>query len=129
MIGIVLSTIEVANGSTRHIYYLDHDQIKAVLRYLWIVQPFGIMASAFGKTSVAFLTLRLMGPHVVWRKWILYINIVLYMLGSIMTIVVIFIQCWPVRALWDTVRGSYCWDPKIAADVAIFLTGKVFDQF
>ena len=92
---------------------------------MWIVQPFGIMASAFGKTSVAFLTLRLIGPNVVWRKWILYANMVLYMLGSILTIVVVFVQCSPVRALWEPVRGSRCWDPKIAADIAISLTGMV----
>ncbi|MCJ1249123.1 hypothetical protein MMC30_006346 [Trapelia coarctata] len=122
VIGVSLSTVDVANGSTRHIYYLNHDQIKSVLRYMWIVQPFGIMASAFGKTSVAFLTLRLMGPHVVWRKWILYTNMVLYMLGSIVSCVITLVQCSPVQALWETGRGSHCWDPKIAADVGIFLT-------
>lgn len=53
---------------------------------MWIVQPFGIMASAFGEISVTFLTSRLMGPNIVWRKRILYIKVMLYILGSILTV-------------------------------------------
>ena len=82
------------------------------------------MTSAFGKTSVAFLMLRIIGPTTVWRKWFLYINIGLYIILSIVSCVFTFVRCDPARALWQLVPTAKCWAPRIFADVDIFQSGE-----
>ena len=110
-------------GGARHLYYLKPDQIIEVLKYNFLSQPFGAMASMSGKCSVAFLVLRLIGPNTFWRKWCLYVNVGVYTVITVISIIVTFVQCRPSRALWEPVAGAKCWDPKISADITIFQAG------
>lgn len=116
----IVSTLYVTSGGGRHIFHLIPDQVEAALKYFSINQTFAIMACAFGKTSIALLILRIIGPATIWRKWFLYINMGLYMVISIATCVFGFVRCDPVRALWEPATTAKCWDPKIFVDVSIF---------
>lgn len=126
LVAIILATINLLSGGARHLYYLKPDEIITVLKYNWISQPFGIMASVFGKSSVAFLVLRLIGPNTIWRKRFLYVNLLLYLFASVAACVIIFKQCTPSRALWEPVPRARCWNPTINANYSIFQSGKTF---
>lgn len=120
-------TALVIHGGARHLYYLTPDNIEYVLKVDWISQPFNIMSLMTGKMSVAFLILRLLGPSSFWRKWFLYVNIVLnFVLGSL-TVIFTFAQCNPPRALWEGMTrlpNAKCWNPSSQLDFSIFSSSK-----
>ena len=124
---MAICTILVHNGLGRHIYYLSPEDIAQVLKWNWIVQPFGIMVLPFAKTSVSLLLLRLLGPKTKWQKWLIYLNIALMMFIFTLASILSFVQCNPPRALWEAVPGATCWDPSIQADYATF--GSAYSAF
>ena len=73
-VALALSSVCVAYGGTRHLYYLEPRQLELVLKYNFSSEPFGAMATAVGKSSVAFMMLRLIGPTTVWGKRFLYLQ-------------------------------------------------------
>jgi hypothetical protein len=92
------------------------------MRWAVIAQPFGAVACAVAKTSVAGLTLRIAGPNTVWRKWILYISIFILWAFTVVDISLKFAQCNPVRANWDVEilpTEKQCWNPSISANVSV----------
>lgn len=120
-------TFLASHGGARHLYYLTPDNIEYVLKVDWISQPFNIMSLMTGKMSVAFLILRLLGPSAFWRKWFLYINLVLnFVLGSL-TAIFTFAQCNPPRALWvGTAKLPHvkCWNPSSQLDFSLFSSSR-----
>lgn len=123
-----LASICMIHGGARHLYYLRPEDIVLVLKYNFVSQPFGAMASAVGKTSVAFLVLRIIGPNTVWRKWFIHSQLVIYLTITIVSIIVTFVQCSPSRTLWEHLPGSTCWNPNISVDITILQSGKTPDQ-
>ena len=120
-------TFLVTHRGARHLYYLSPENIEYVLKVDWISQPFNIMSLMSGKMSVAFLLLRLLGPSAFWRKWFLYVNIVLnFVLGSL-TSIFTFAQCDPPRALWEgpsKLPHAKCWNPTSQLDFSIFSSSR-----
>lgn len=120
-------TFLISHGGARHLYYLTPDNIEYVLKVDWISQPFNIMSLMTGKMSVAFLILRLLGPSAFWRKWFLYINLVLnFVLGSL-TAIFTFAQCNPPRALWvgtAKLPHAKCWNPSSQLDFSLFSSSR-----
>ena len=119
-------TFNIAHGGARHLYYLTPSEIEYTTRVTWIENPIGIMAVVTAKISVAFLILRIMGPSTVWRKWSLYVCIILNFIIAVLACILTFVQCNPPRALWEPpsqVPGAKCWNPKHQADYAIFSSG------
>lgn len=115
-----LTTVMVGHGGARHIYYLTPSQLSNAVKFNWIAQAFGITIVGTGKVSTAFLMLKIMGPKTVWRKWFLYVSVVLTLIFTILAALFAFVQCDPPRALWEKVPGAKCWDPKINTDWSIF---------
>ncbi|KAK0511295.1 hypothetical protein JMJ35_005868 [Cladonia borealis] len=116
-------TFNLAHGGARHLYYLTQSEIEYTTKVTWIENPLGIMALVTAKISVAFLILRLIGPSTIWRKWSLYVSIVLNLIFAVLACILTFVQCNPPRALWEApsqVPGAKCWNPKPQADYAIF---------
>ena len=114
----------MVHGGGRHLFYLTPQVIVLVLKYNFLSQPFGAMASAVGKSSVAFLLLRIIGPITVWRKWFIYSQLAIYLTITTVSIIVTFVQCSPSRTLWDPVPGSKCWNLDISVDLTIVQSGK-----
>lgn len=120
---IGLATKFVAIGGARHIAYLTPEQVSHCLKYIWISQPLGILASAFGKCSVAQFILRLIGPNAVWRRRCLWAASGLTLASCIVAVGLTLGQCQPTRALWDIVPGAKCWNPSIDTDFSVFAGG------
>ena len=122
----VAVTFLVCHGGAHHLYYLTPDNIEYVLKVDWISQPFNIMSLKTGKMSVTFLILRLLRPSSFWRKWFLFVNIVLNFLGSL-TAIFTFALCNPPRALSEGTKKlphAKCWDPKSQLDFSIFSSSR-----
>ncbi|KAL9134774.1 MAG: hypothetical protein Q9175_004043 [Cornicularia normoerica] len=127
LIALVTETLAATNGGGRHLYYLKPAEIQKVTKITWIENPLGIMALAIAKMSVAFLILRLVGPSTRWRKWSLYLSIVLTFTIGALACILTFAQCNPPRALWEPteVPWAKCWKPSVQSDFAIF-TGAYY---
>lgn len=115
-----VATVIVSHGGARHLYYLNYQKITLLLKWSWMVQPIAIMTMATAKISVAFLLLRIIGPTTVWRKRFLYFSIISLFAIGVLCSIVSFVQCNPPRALWESVPGAKCWDPKTQIDIAVF---------
>ena len=120
-----LASACMSRGGARHLYYLTPEEIASVVKYNFISQPFGAVSSALGKTSVAFLMLRIIGPNTVWRKWFIFASLAVYLPVTVASCIVIFVQCTPTKALWEKIPNSTCWNPNISADLTITQSGKV----
>ena len=91
----------------------DHDLASELNAYL-----------ASGKISVAFLILRIMGKS----EWGKAFFISGAMIGSFLfctiAIVLTFVQCQPVTALWNpqlvVVGKAKCWSPQRQSDFSLF---------
>ena len=115
-----VSTLYVNQGGTHHFYYLAPQQRSVVFKLDLIIASISIGALAALKTSVVIFMLRLIGPNSIWRKWFLYFNLLSIYVISILTCVILFVQCNPSRALWEPVPSAKCWDPNISSDISIF---------
>jgi hypothetical protein len=103
-------------------YIVPLSQLTKVMRYAVIAQPFGAVACAVAKTSVAGLTLRIAGPNTFWRKWILYVGIFILWVMTVLDISLKFAQCKPVSANWDVEilpTDKHCWNPSVSTNVSI----------
>ena len=91
-----------------------------MLKLNWMIQPFGIMALATAKISLAFVMLRIISSAAVWRRRFLYFCMISTFVISAIGAILNFVQCNPPRALWTFVPGATCWDPRIQINFAIF---------
>ena len=123
-ISLSLASYSMTHGGARHLFYLTPGQITVALKYNFLSQPFGAVAPVFGKSSVAFLVLRIIGPNTVWRKRFLYLNLGIYWATTILTIVITFVQCSPTRALWEPVPGSRCLNKDVSVNITLLQSGK-----
>ena len=99
----------VLDEGAEHLYELRLTQIAAVVKFNWLARPFGVRVLAFGKISVAFLMLRLMGPSARWCRWFLHINIVLMFLINAISYIFTYTRYNPQ----GKVTRSRCWNPLV----------------
>ncbi|KAG7007208.1 protein csx2 [Physcia stellaris] len=111
-----LFTVIMTNGGARHLFYLNSTEVTLILKYAILANPFSIMASAFGKASVAVLMLRILQKSVYWQKWFIYTNLALYMAITVVYIILAFVQC---SALWQKTPGTGCREPHVLSDIAL----------
>lgn len=105
----------VANGGSRHIYYLTPQQIMNAAMWSYISQIPLVIVFGTAKASVALLTLRFIGHMGVWRRMILIFIMVSAMVVNLLVIPMTFAQCRPARALWDkSITGATCWPAHVA---------------
>ena len=125
----ILWTILGKLGGCRHLYYLELNPEQAIKasRVNWITQPVAIYALATGKTSVAFLILRLMGKSKWRRAFLIYGAMLGSFLFCTIAIILTFAQCQPVTALWNTelvaTGEAKCWPPRRQSDFSLFAGG------
>jgi hypothetical protein len=122
---MTFASILVSHGDARHLYYLTPAEIVIVQKFTWIAQAFSIIALATAKISVSLLLLKIIGPMTVWRKRILWFNMVFFMLQCIVSVSIIFGQCRPMRALWEPVPGAHCLNPKVQENFTIAASGML----
>jgi hypothetical protein len=96
-------------------WYLTKEQILNARMWSILPQPPFVLCFATAKTSVALLILRFLGRVTFWRRMLLIFMTVTVLILSLLTIVLLFAQCTPARAVWVLdIEGAHCWDPKIA---------------
>lgn len=127
MAASIVTTLLALNGGARHLYYLSPPQISAAVKLDWVAQPFAIAAFGLGKISTAFLVLRILKGATVWRKKFLYGSMGITIVSTTVSIVVLFAQCSPPRALWDQVPGAKCWSANVGVDIQIINAGMYIE--
>ncbi len=65
MVTFALLTVVVLHGGAGadHLFYLSPDLLASIFEYTKISQPIAVAASVFGKSSIAILLPRLIGPN------------------------------------------------------------------
>ena len=118
IIAIIWSILAYYDGC-RHLYYLTPGERVRAIRIIWILQPFVITSLGTGKVSVAFLILRLMGKSF-WRRRLLYGVMISCFVVCSAAIIITYVQCRPVAALWNPEVKANCWDANTQTSVNIF---------
>ena len=95
-------------GGARHVWYLSDAQVLEAMKLSWLSQPPAILLFATTKSSIAILTLRLIGKTTFWRKIILCVVIAVVSVANVLGIVFTFAQCTPARALWTPGLPASC---------------------
>ncbi|MCJ1306214.1 hypothetical protein MMC08_009032 [Hypocenomyce scalaris] len=126
MLGLFLSitysatlTAAVAAGNGRHPYYLTEAQLSKSIKLNTIAIVPGLMAFSVPKVSVACLLMRLLNPGK-YQRWFLYTISIGIIPISMIDAIMLFVQCSPVRGLWDSNITPTCWSPFVLVDFAIF---------
>ena len=122
----ILIIIMSVHGGFQHLYYVDKSSLPYILKLNYIAQPINTMSEAFGKISIAFLLLRIMGMTQKRKEWSLYIIIVMTTAIGIITSFLTFFQCKDPRALWDKADfgNVECWNPLVETRWALFTSCK-----
>ncbi|KAM7200827.1 hypothetical protein V8F33_003758 [Rhypophila sp. PSN 637] len=134
-------------GGARHAFYLTPEETLRAVKFSFLSQPWAIFLFATGKTSVALLTLRIIGgqksanslssggkfalsintkSRYFWRRTALYFLIVSLFIVCSLGCIFTFVQCNPPRALWTPellapIGSGTCWDPKVQLHFNYFL--------
>ncbi|CAI6332704.1 unnamed protein product [Periconia digitata] len=120
----VIITIYALQGGTRHLFYLAQDFEKAVYltKLNWISTIFAVICFSTGKISIALLIVRLLGRTSRWRKWLLYFVSGLSVVNGIGAILINFLQCKDVNAIWDPRLKPFteCWDYEVQAGFGLY---------
>lgn len=119
----VLLSISIHFGTGRHRYYLGANEIPAN-KYNWLSAGFHIMATNWGKLSVAFFLMRVL-DQAKKQKIYFYGGMILLTIINSIAVYTIYRQCTPTAKLWDYmgVEGT-CWHPHIGRNYAYFQSGK-----
>lgn len=95
-------------------YYLSRSQVTHAGELNAISRSLCVFGIGVGKISVALLIERFAGPSK-WRKWLLRSISISIAISAIITVTLFYIQCQPVRAVWDKslikAGTGKCWDP------------------
>ena len=117
-------TILVSFGGFKRAASLSEVQMRDIRQWTLVARVLTALAQGLSKVSVALLVLRLAGSIVVWRRWFLYACIASTLLLSVLHAILIYVQCNPIRALWETIPGSRCWKPSVINNFVVFLGCK-----
>ncbi|KAI1372863.1 hypothetical protein F4677DRAFT_449117 [Hypoxylon crocopeplum] len=111
-----------ASGGTRHVYYLEEEEMEYVLKLDYIAQPFGIVAVGTGRIAVGFTILRVLGSTSKWRRQTLWALMALTSAITTVTAIFTFTQCKDPTALWQPSKRptTFCYDPSIQNNFSIF---------
>ena len=96
-------------GAFRHLSALTPPQQARAIKVQWIAQPFAVVNFGVSKSSVALVVIRILGPNARVRRWTLYAIIGITMLLTVLGVLLMFLQCRPSRALWDSGVPATCW--------------------
>lgn len=119
----VVQTFLVKQDPLVSVDYETMDRLSSMMKLYLILQVLTTMAVAIGRTSVAILLIRLVGPNLSTR-YLLYFSIASTLFLSSAYSILIFLQCSPLERIWDVrVPGGYCWGGKIILILAVVVCG------
>ncbi|XXH03925.1 hypothetical protein Hte_010333 [Hypoxylon texense] len=117
-----LAVLYATSGGTRHPVYLERDQEAFVTEIFYISQAVHIITIGVGKLAIGSLLLRLLGPVSKWRRYGIWLLMVLISIFSVLALVFSLVQCPDPADLWnpDPKAVTACWDPAIQSKFTIF---------
>ncbi|PQE28129.1 integral membrane protein [Rutstroemia sp. NJR-2017a BBW] len=115
----VFCTLSVHWGLGRHIQFLSPDEITNSIKWIYLCEFFSIMSPGFGRISFAFLLLGLI-PPTKWRQRYLWSIITCQFIVDVVTVIISFSQCRPMRGFWDSNVHAHCWLPSVQQRTGYF---------
>ena len=104
----------------RHMYYLSPANRSEALKMDWVSHAFAISATGLGKVAFALFLLRIIPKNKKGQRWFLHGFNALLVAINIPLIIITYVQCDPVKALWDPTIKAKCWNPHIQDSYALF---------
>lgn len=108
-------------GGGRHVYYLSPSQARESLKWNYVSEVLLFLIIPFTKISICFFVLRIKNTGCL--KWLLYGLMIGLMVTTVVPIVILFIQCRPIKAFWNKSAGT-CWSPRVLNDVNYAQVGE-----
>ncbi|KAF2658530.1 hypothetical protein K491DRAFT_676349 [Lophiostoma macrostomum CBS 122681] len=105
----IFCTISVHWGLGRHIQFLNPEQIKLSIKYVYLCEFFSIMSPCFGRISYAFLLLQIIPPTIGPKRF-------LWTIIGIQFVV----DCQPIYEFWGPNSKDHCWDPRVQQYTGFF---------
>lgn len=98
---------------------LSPDQVMYSVKWVFLCEFFSILSPGIGRIAYAVLLLDLV-PPIRWRTRFLWSIIFIQFIVDILTIIISFSQCRPLKKFWDhSVPGS-CWPATVQQDTGFF---------
>ncbi|KAL4881786.1 hypothetical protein BJY04DRAFT_227572 [Aspergillus karnatakaensis] len=120
IVNTVLVTLSVQSGTGRHMEDLSHSQQIASAKYQLLSQGFHVMATNWGKVSVALFLVRIIS-EVKQHKRAMYAGIVIMTVVNVVGVYTVYGQCTPVAKTWDYIGvEGRCWPDGAQRDYAYF---------
>jgi hypothetical protein len=107
-----LLTVAIHHGIGRHMEYLSPEQRLLAMKYEFLSEPFGVTSATLARISFATFLLKFCIASRPWH-WTVWSIIWTQAVGNIAIILLIFLQCEHVTALWDPNAGGTCWTPQV----------------
>ncbi|ESZ95457.1 integral membrane protein [Sclerotinia borealis F-4128] len=120
IVDCIVTQIACHYGVGRHAYYLTLSELSQSLKYLLILQAFGIMASVVPKLGVAILIINIVGTSNRGR-WIFYFASIFLIMFGALNCIFLFAQCSPPRAIWEFDLTHTCWKSSVLVNYSIFV--------
>lgn len=92
--------------------YLSPEQRLLAMKYEFLSEPFGITGTTLARISFATFLLKFCVASRPWH-WTLWSIIWIQAVGNAVVAILIFLQCQPATALWDSNAGGTCWTPQV----------------
>jgi hypothetical protein len=108
---MVINTICLTQGLGKHIWDVDPTTIPQLVFLGNIAGSFGIVATAWSKTSFAITLLRL--SHKKWMTAVIWFIIVSMNLILGVTAICFWVPCHPIAKQWNRELDGECWDPEV----------------
>lgn len=119
---MVVLTIGAVHGLGQHSSGLQAQQVHLAVMYAWINIALALVAIGLGKIAIIVFILTIQGYYELKRSAFLWFMGASTLGINVITVILIFTQCLPVQAIWNTdVRGS-CGRRELVKNFGIFQT-------
>ena len=118
-------SVAVDAGFGEHSGHLPLPELIRALKFAWIAQIPAVLSKSVSRISIGILILRLFSVHK-WLVWFVIIVLILNTSICILALMMVFLQCTPVAALWNPLLAptAKCWNPVIQRNFAVASSGQ-----
>lgn len=124
VMSMVMLTIGAAHGLGRHFSTLDVQQAHLAAMYGWINLALALVAIGLGKIAIIAFIVQIQGYNEPWRSAFLWFIGASTLGINIITVILIFTQCVPAQAIWDTTLRGLCQRRRLVKNFGIFQTSE-----
>ncbi|MCJ1433765.1 hypothetical protein MMC27_003130 [Xylographa pallens] len=124
LVSMILDVYQVRWGWGRHTYYLlQTPQSRANLIEASKLSSMNeintILGLLFIKFSISLLMLRIFGTKKSWR-WAIYSIMAFVFVTTVISAVMVLVQCRPLDKLWNPSQPGSCWSPETVINIGYY---------